>query len=314
MATDVDPNLLLPSQEPPPPEVRRLPLLPSRQVMLVRLDTMPGWARFIARRPLVILAVIFLAAVAATAAFPSMFWPKDPMALDFTAIMAPPAPAHPMGTDQYGRQVLAELIYGGREAMSIGIFSVLGAGMVGAFIGLIAGYWGGLIDTLLMRLIDVLMVFPGILLALLVTAALGSSLQDTIIAVAVASIPSYARITRGQVLSIKSRLYIDAAVTSGLRPTRILRRHILPNAVAPLVVLATIGVGTAIVVGSSLSFLGLGPSSGVPGWGRLLAQGEAYIGTAWWISTFPGLLITAVVIAVNILGDWLRDLLDVRSQ
>lgn len=311
MATGIDPNLAPPTPEGEQPAV---PLIPSAGVVAYEVDSRQSWVRFLAGRPLVILSVLFLLLVAGWAALPGLFWHSDPMSLNFTAILAGPAPSHPLGTDQYGRQILAQLIYGAREAISIGIFSVLLGGIIGGLIGLIAGYRGGLIDTLLMRFIDILMVFPGILLALLVAAALGTTLQDTIIAVGVASIPAYARMMRGQVLAIRSRLYIDAAITSGLRQTRILWRHILPNALAPMVVLATIGIGTAIVVGSSLSFLGLGPTSGVPGWGRLLAIGEAYIGTAWWISTFSGLIITVVVIAVNILGDWLRDRLDVRSQ
>ncbi|MGH2927132.1 MAG: ABC transporter permease, partial [Solirubrobacteraceae bacterium] len=215
--------------------------------------------------------------------------------------------------DQYGRSILAQIIFGARNAMLIGIISVLIGGISGGVVGLVSGYFGGPVDMILMRCIDVLMLFPGILLALLIAAALGPSLPNEIVAVGVASIPAYARVMRGQVLAVRSRPYIDAAVAVGIPPSRILWRHIVPNALAPMVVLGTIGVGTGIVLGASLSFLGLGPTTGVPDWGRLLAAGEPYLNGAWWISTFPGLVVTLVVVAINILGDRLRDVLDVSS-
>lgn len=263
--------------------------------------------------PLVVIALLILLAAVVCAIAPGLIWHQDPLALNPPRALGRPTWTDPMGADQYGRSILGQIIFGARNAMLVGIISVLIGLAAGGLVGLVSGYLGGPTDMILMRCIDVLMLFPGILLALLISAALGPSLSNEIVAVGVASIPSYARVMRGQVLAVRSRPYIDAAVAVGIPQTRILWRHIVPNALAPLVVLATIGVGTGIVIGASLSFLGLGPTTGVPDWGRLLAVGEPYLNGAWWISTFPGLVVTLVVIAVNILGDRLRDVLDVSS-
>lgn len=283
----------------------------------VKQDLLPkrrSWlARSPLRRPLVVLSVLILLTAVLFAIAPGLFWPGDPMRLGAGPALAAPSWSEPFGTDQFGRSVLGQVIHGSRAAMMIGLLSVAIALTLGGLIGLLSGYFGGSVDMVLMRGIDVLMVFPSLLLALMFAAGLGPSLFNLIVAVGVASVPYYARVTRGQVLAVRSRPYIDAAAAVGIPKGRILFRHVVPNAITPLVVVATLGVANGILLGASLSFLGVGPTTGVPDWGRLLAAGEPFLGSAWWISTFPGLVVTLVVIAVNILGDHLRDVLDVSK-
>jgi peptide/nickel transport system permease protein len=260
------------------------------------------------------LSAAFLVLLALCALFPGLLAPSNPLVIHPTAVLKGVSARHPLGTDQYGRDMLSQLIYGTRASLVIGIVSVLAGGSVGAAIGIIAGYIGGPADAVSMRFIDVLMCFPGILLALVFEAALGPGLTNEIVAVAVASVPTYARVMRGQTLAIRSRPFVLAARTGGVRARTILRRHVLPNVLSTLVVLATIGLGISMVLGASLSFLGLGPAGGEPDWGRLVGNGEQYLGNAWWITTFPGLAITLVVVAVNVLGDGLRERLDPTTR
>lgn len=259
------------------------------------------------------VAVAVVALTLLAAAFPSVLSPSNPLALHQAEVLRPPGAHYLLGTDEYGRSILAQLIYGARGALAIGFFSVLIGAVLGGAVGTVAGFYGGLADGVAMRVIDVLMCFPGVLLALVIAAGLGPSLVNEIIAVGVSTVPGFARVARGQVLQVRGRLYVEAAVTSGLTRRRVIARHVLPNAAAPLLVLATVSLGTSVVLGASLSFLGLGPVNGVPDWGQLLANGESYLGTAWWMSTFPGLLLTVLVVAVNVIGDWLRDKMDVAA-
>lgn len=271
------------------------------------------WRGVSNKRIFIVLAFIVLGVAALWAIFPSFFAPADPLALRPTQALDGPSAENPLGTDQFGRSVLDQMIHGARSSLLIGILSVIGAFVIGGLIGLAAGFLGGVVDTILMRIIDVLLCFPGILLALVIAAALGPTLENLILAIAIGQTPDFARVMRGQVLSVRSRLFIEAVTASGVKPGRIVFRHVLPNALAPVTVVAALGVGSAIVSGATLSFLGLGPQGGVPDWGRLLSVGQDYLSTGWWISTFPGLVITLVVIAVNILGDALRDKMDVES-
>lgn len=260
-----------------------------------------------------VVAVVVLVGAGLLAAFPDWFVHYDPLALHPERVLAAPGDGTLLGTDQYGRSLVGLLVHGARDSVLIGIVSVVVGLLIGGAIGLIAGFGGGIVDTLLMRIVDVLLCFPGILLALIVSAALGASLRNVIIAVAIGQVPEYARVMRGQVLAVRNRLFVEAASATGVRPRRIVFRHVLPNALAPVIVVATLGVGHAIVSGATLSFLGVGPQGGIPDWGRLLASGGSYMATAWWISTFPGLVVTVVVVAVNIVGDWLRDRMDVAQ-
>lgn len=254
---------------------------------------------------------LWLAAVLLAALLPGVIAPGDHETPVPTQALAAPGSGLLLGADVYGRSIAALLIHGARPAVIIGLMATAIGALGGATIGLIAGYFGGWLDMVIGRLIDVLMCFPGVLLALVITSALGATMANLILAVGIATLPGFARVMRGQVLTVRSRLYVEAARSTGLSPARILARHILPNALAPTVVLATVSVGTAIVVAASLSFLGLAPRTAIPDWGQLLASGQPYLSTAWWISTFPGIVLTLTVIAVSLAGDWLRDRLDI---
>lgn len=275
----------------------------------------PGLAvirRVSSKRIFLVMAWLVVAFVALMSFFPSLLASDDPLAIHPERVLQGPSSEAVLGTDPFGRGVWDQIVHGAQQSLTIGVFSVLGAFLMGVTIGLLAGFLGGFVDSLLMRIIDILLCFPGILLALIIAAALGPTLQNLIIAIAIGQTPDFARVMRGQVLAVRSRLYVEAATASGIRTPRIILRHVLPNAMAPVTVVAALGVGSAIVSGATLSFLGLGPQGGVPDWGRMLAIGQEYLVTGWWISTFPGVFITVVVIAVNILGDALRDKMDVN--
>lgn len=255
------------------------------------------------------VAVAWVVIVAVAALVPEILAPDDPAALHADRVLQKPGGTL-LGTDQYGRSILTLLIHGARTAMLIGLFSTVVAVAIGGTLGLIAGYVGGWVDMLIGRIVDILMCFPGVLLALVIATALGPTTTNLVIAVGIGSLPAFARVMRGQVMSVRNRLFVEAARSNGFGQLRILFRHVLPNSLAPIVVLATVSVGTAIVVAASLSFLGLGPKSAVPDWGQLLASGQPYLSTAWWISTFAGLTLTLTVIAISLLGDWVRDRMD----
>jgi peptide/nickel transport system permease protein len=272
------------------------------------------WRGHRPRNVAVWVSCAFLVLVAFAAAFPGVVAPGDPLALHPAVVLRGPGAGHLLGTDEYGRSVFALLVHGARAALAVGLVCAAGGGIIGSAMGMVAGFFGGIADQSIMRVNDILMCFPGILLALLVAAALGSSLQNEIIAVTIGTVPMYARVARGETLKVRGMLYVDSALVAGLPRRRIIGRHVLPNVLAPLVVVATLAVGVSIVLAASLSFLGLGPVGGVPDWGSLLADGETNISVAWWISTFPGIAITLVVVATNVIGDWLRDRLDVTAR
>lgn len=259
---------------------------------------------------ILVLALVWVGIVLIVSFLPEILAPDNPLTVHASRALQAPGEDTMLGTDQYGRSMYTLMIHGASQAIIIGFSATLLAVTIGGFVGLVAGYMGGITDMIIGRIIDTLMCFPGVLLALIIAGALGPTTVNLVIAVGVSSIPSFARVMRGQVLSVRSRLFIEAAHSIGLRQMRILLKHILPNAIAPIVVMATITVGTAIVAAASLSFLGLGPKTPVPDWGQLLAMGQPYLGSAWWISTFPGAAITLTVLAISLLGDWLRDRLD----
>jgi peptide/nickel transport system permease protein len=248
------------------------------------------------------------------ALFPKWVAPYSPTYMDTSLILSAPNSAHWFGTDYFGRDVFSLVIYGSRDSLIIGIASVLIGGLIGAIIGSQSGYFGGVLDVVFMRFIEILMTIPGILLALAIAAALGPGLFNIVLAVAVASIPGYARVMRGQMMSIKKRQYVDASRSIGTPEWKIFIWHLLPNSWSPLLVMATIGLGSSILIGSGLSFLGLGIIKEIPDWGALLSQGRGYLTVGWWISTFPGLAITLFVLSVNIIGDKLRDTFDPKTS
>jgi peptide/nickel transport system permease protein len=229
-----------------------------------------------------------------------------------TAALLPPSWTHPFGTDQVGRDVLSRVLYGARVSPVIAAAVLLISSLVGVPLGIIAGYFGGLVDDLIMRVTDVFLAFPPLLLALAFAAVLPPSLTSTVIAIALTWWPWYARLVRGQAASVTSRPYVENARALGLPHRRILWRHVLPNSITPVIVQVSLDVGAVILTASALSFLGLGAQDPTPDWGLMVQQGQAYYLTQWWLVTFPGLAILFTSAAFNLLGDGLRDLLDPR--
>ncbi len=228
--------------------------------------------------------------------------------------LQPPNAEFLLGTDNLGRDILTRILYGGQVSLQVGIFSVALGATLGTLLGLLAGYAGGWVDTVIMRFIDMMLAFPGILLALVIIAVLGRNLQNVMIAVGLSSIPIYTRVVRGSTLSIKGYDFIVAAQALGGSAGRIMARHILPNVLAPIIVVATNGVAGAIIAGAALSFLGLGQQPPAPEWGLMLNEGREFIRVAAWVTTYPGLAIMVTVLAINLLGDGLRDILDPRLK
>jgi peptide/nickel transport system permease protein len=226
------------------------------------------------------------------------------------SLLAPGTPDHWLGTDHLGRDILLRLIDGARVSLTIGFISVGISVSLGGLAGLGAGYFGGRLDSVLMRLMDMQLAFPGILAALVIVTVLGNGINQAMIAVGIASIPKYARIVRGSTLAIKHSLFVDAARSVGASDRRILFMHIVPNVIGPVITLATMGLATAILAAASLSFLGLGAQPPTPEWGLMLSEARRYIRVAWWLSVFPGVAIMLTVIAINLLGDGVRDALD----
>ncbi|MGD0677311.1 MAG: dipeptide ABC transporter ATP-binding protein [Polyangiaceae bacterium] len=261
-----------------------------------------------------VAALIVIASVVACAVAPSLIAPYLPTDMRSDAILSPPSRAHFFGTDQFGRDVFSLVVYGARPSLLIGVSAVVLGCSTGVSIGLLAGYGGGWIDMGLMRFIDVWMAVPAILLAISLSTALGPSPVTVIIAVSIAAIPRYARVLRGQALAVRSGAFVEAARSAGASHRAILLRHVLPHCAAPIIIMATLGVGGSILVGSSLSFLGLGVNDERPDWGYVLTQGRGYLTVAWWTVTYPGLAITALVVSVNLVGDALRRRLDPRQS
>lgn len=256
----------------------------------------------------VFLLVVFVAFTAALIA------PDDPIKLAPNDSLQAPSLRHPMGTDQFGRDILSRVIYGARVSVAMGLVAVAISVTAGALLGLVSGYYAGVTDTVVMRLVDVMLAFPGILLALVIIAILGPNLSSAMIAVGVSGMPPFIRVVRGSVLALREREYVEAARVTGARNARIIFRHILPNVLAPVIVLATLGIPSAIISGAALSFLGLGIKPPTPDWGAMLNNGRDFLSTAWWLSTFPGLAIVVMVMAINLFGDGLRDALDPRLK
>ncbi len=264
--------------------------------------------------PGAIAGAFVLAAMVLLAIFAPLIAPFDPIAQDSTAIRAAPSAQHLFGTDNFGRDVFSRVLYGGRMSLPVGFVAVGITAIAGVALGLIAGYYGRAIDSVIMRGVDIMLAFPGILLAMALVAILGSSLFNLMLAVGIAAIPEYTRVVRGTVLSAREAEYVVAARVTGARDRSIVLRHILPNVLPPVIVLATLGIAGAIILGSTLSFLGLGIKPPTPEWGNMLADGRSMLRHQWWVSLFPGLAIMLTVLAINLLGDGLRDALDPRIR
>jgi peptide/nickel transport system permease protein len=240
--------------------------------------------------------------------------PYDPLDQDPRAALQPPSREHLFGTDDTGRDLLSRVIYGTQISLRVGLISVGIGGGIGIVLGIIAGYRGGWADNVIMRMMDLLLAFPGILLALAIIAILGPGLFNVMIAVGISAIPAYTRLARGSALALREREFVVGARAIGCGDGHITLRYILPNVLPPLIVLATLGIAGAILTAAGLSFIGLGAVPPAPEWGAILTLGRKYINQAWWYTTFPGLAIAITVLGINMLGDALRDALDPRLR
>lgn len=252
------------------------------------------------------IACVFLALLVLATIVPWLFTSADPLETDVVNALQAPRLIHPFGTDQAGRDVFARVLYGSRYSLAIGFGATLIALFSGLIIGALAGVMHRVGDSVLSRAIEVIMAFPEFLLALIVIAVIGPGEASLLIAVSIAVIPAYARVARSQTLIVKRSGYVEAARTLGVRGSTTLIRHVIPNTMGPLIVMAIMGIGTAITAAAGLSFLGLGPKSPTPEWGLILAGGRNFLASAWWIAVFPGLVITATVISTSTVGRYLQ--------
>jgi peptide/nickel transport system permease protein len=249
----------------------------------------------------------------ALAAAAPLLAPYEPLRQDIAGRLAPPSGDHWLGTDALGRDVLSRILHGARISIPVGLAAVILAALLGAVVGGLAGFVGRRLDDVAMRVTDLMLAFPTVILALVITAALGVGIRNAVIAIMIAWWPTYARLVRGLVLAVREREYVQVAYALGASDGRVLCRYVAPNVISSIVVLATLDVGHAILTFASLSFLGLGPPPEVPEWGSMIAAGRNYL-DQWWIATFPGLAILSLTIAFNVVGDSLRDFLDPRLR
>ncbi len=269
------------------------------------------WHKFKRKRLAVIGATVVLSLILLSLAAP-LIAPCDPQAQNLELRIKPPSWAHPLGTDEYGRDVLSRMLYGGRISLSVGFVAVGISLSIGLFLGALAGYFGGWVDQVIMRTVDVVLCIPTLFLILMLIVFLGPNLLNIMVIIGLTSWTELSRLVRAEFLTLKQRDYVSAARASGARDRKIIFRHILPNALAPVFVSATFGIAGAILIESGLSFLGLGVQPPVPSWGNILTSGKDYITQAWWMTLSPGIAIFLTVLGYNLLGDSLRDILDPR--
>lgn len=279
----------------------------------------PAALRTLLRNRLAVVALAVLAVLLVAAVFAPLLAPDDPNAQDLLMRLKPPAwqhggsGAHLLGTDQLGRDMLSRVVYGTRVSLLVGAGAALLAGVIGTVVGLAAGYFGGWPDRVLMRLADVQLAFPSILLALAIVGFFGSGLWYVILVLGITGWVSYARVVRSEVMSLRSRDFVTEARAIGVTDVAIMRRHLLPNVMAPLATIGTLHIAAAIVAEASLSYLGLGVPKETVTWGSMLADGQLYLGTSWWVAVFPGIALMLTSLAVNITGDALRDVADPKA-
>jgi peptide/nickel transport system permease protein len=265
------------------------------------------------RSPLAIIAVGIVIVWILLALSASVIAPYGPVKQDFVHRLAGPSASHLLGTDPLGRDILSRILYGARLSLPVGIAAVALAVVIGMVVGSVAGFFGGYVDEVIMRFTDLMLAFPTIILAMVITAALGAGIKNALIAIMIAWWPTYARLVRGLVLSTREREFVLVARAVGASDSRVLVRHVVPNIISPIIIMGTLDVGNAILTFASLSFLGLGATPDVAEWGSMISLGRTYF-DQWWIGTFPGLAILSLVLAFNIVGDSLRDALDPRFR
>lgn len=295
-SADSDPTVAVLPGAPPPD----MPLRPKAHHLLLRDKR--------AVAGLTVLGLIIISTI-----FASVISPYDPLSQEFD-ILLPPSPSHPLGTDDLGRDLFTRVLFGARVSLFVGISTVMISMLIGVAMGVLAGYYGGWIDIVFMRYIDLQWAFPNFIIAVYLVAVFGTGLANVIVAISLAFLDDFARITRGMVLSIREEEYVLAARSIGASDLVIMLRHILPNAIAPIIVQATLSVSFAILAEAGLSFLGLGVKASTPTWGLIISDARSFFTRAWWLGIYPGLAIMITVLSINFLGDALRDVLDVRAE
>lgn len=266
------------------------------------------------RNRMAVAGLVFILGMLAFALFAPFIAPYDPTYIDIKNILVGPSGSHIFGTDTLGRDIFSRIVYGSRISLSIGFIAVGIAVIIGIIFGSIAGYYGGRVDSILMRFVDIMLCFPTFFLILAVIAVLEPSILNIMVVIGATSWMGVARLIRAEVLSLKERDYVTCARVMGASDVWIITRHLIPNAIAPVMVSATLGIGGAILVESALSFLGIGVQPPTPSWGNILMDGKSTLGVAWWLTIFPGIFITLTVLAYNLLGEALRDMLEPRLK
>lgn len=283
-------------------------------VVVSRRGQLGEFARRLFRNRAAVLGLVIILVFVLCALFPEWIAPYGYDEQDLSRQFISPGAEHWFGTDDYGRDIFSRVVYGSRISLSIGLVSISFSCVLGVLIGCLAGYYGSTLDNTLMRIMDIMLAMPSILLAIAIVATLGAGLRNLVIAIGISTIPQYARIVRASVLSIKDQEFVEAARCIGASDWRILTRHILPNCLAPIIVQATMNIAIAILSAASLSFIGLGIAPPTPEWGAMLSAGRAYLRKQWFLVTFPGLAIMMSVFAFNLFGDGLRDALDPKLR
>ena len=270
--------------------------------------------RRLAQHPSAIVGAVTLGIILLLTLLAPLIAPADPLETFPRDARLAPSLDHPLGTDGLGRDVFSRILYGGRESLRLGIIAVAIGGTIGSLLGILAGYIRGITEIAIMQFIDILLAFPGFLLALAAVSILGTGITNVMIAVGIGLVPSFARVVRSSTLTVREMDYVEAARVVGVGNVRIMYKHILPNVFAPILVLGTVGIAGAILTGAALSFLGMGAQPPTPEWGLMISEGRRFLRIAWWISTFPGIAIMISVISINLIGDALRDVLDPRLR
>ncbi len=280
----------------------------------IEVRARPGIFRRLSRHQTALVGLAILSAFVIATALAPLLLPGDPSEANLEQVLQRPSSAHLLGTDQLGRDLLMRIVYGARVSFLIGVLAVALSATIGVPVGLASGYYGGTIDIGVQRFVDLLLAFPSFLLALTLISVLGVGIINVVVAVGVGTVPIYIRLVRGVALSLRQQTYVEAAQALGAAEGRVIRRHVLPNCLAPLIVQSTLQLGTAILAAAGLGYLGLGVRPPTPEWGTMLGEGQTYLLSSWYIATFPGIAIFLAVMAFNLLGDGLRDALDPRMK
>ncbi len=275
---------------------------------------MKDYIKLLKKSPLAMVGTVLVLLFLFVALFAPILAPYDPIKQDLSNILQPPSEKHPFGTDTLGRDILSRIIYGARISLIVGVLVVTISSIIGIIAGLVSGFFGGYIDLIVMRITDLFLSFPALILAMAIAGALGPSLTNTMIAISLVWWPPYARLIRGQVLTVKHKEFVEAATALGQSNLRIMFTHVLPNSLTPAIIQATMDLGAVILTAAGLSFIGFGAQPPTPEWGSMISLGRNYFLKQWWLATFPGLAILITVVGFNLLGDGIRDLLDPRIR